>query len=310
MPQEITPASRNTVTFMKISPSHSRISGFLSLVALAASSLAAIGAEDMSKPVITTETRKGNDGKDVLYMFIDGVKVHELDVTKQPLPAVITPGEPAGFFAPPSDAIVLFDGSEEALKTHWTDTKGNPSQWKVVNGALESVKKAGYLQSKESFGSCQLHVEWAAPAKVEGDGQGRGNSGVFLMGVYEVQVLDSFENVTYADGQAGALYGRSKPLVNACRKPGEWQSYDIIFHRPIFDDQGKVTRRATFTVFHNGVLIQDHVVLSGGTGWMGPNAASDYKAHPDKMPIALQDHGNPVRFRNVWIRELADKPIP
>jgi hypothetical protein len=242
-------------------------------------------------------------------MFIDGVKVHELDVTKQPLPPVITPGEQAGFSAAPSDAIVLFDGSEASFKENWTDTKGNPSQWKVVDGALESVKKAGYLQSKESFGSCQLHVEWAAPAKVAGDGQGRGNSGVFLMGVYEVQVLDSFENVTYADGQAGALYGRSKPLVNASRKPGEWQSYDIIFHRPIFDEQGKVVRRATFTVFHNGVLIQDHVVLSGGTGWMGPHAASEYKAHPDKMPITLQDHGNPVRFRNIWIRELKDKPL-
>ena len=262
--------------------------------------------EDLSKPVITTETRKGEDGKDVLYMFIDGIKVHELDTSKQPLPPVVAPGEPAGFFAPPADATVLFDGSEKALTENWTDTKGGPSGWKVVDGALESVKKAGYIQTKQSFGSCQLHIEWAAPVKVEGDGQGRGNSGVFLMGTYEVQVLDSFENVTYADGQAGSLYGRSKPLVNVCRKPGEWQSYDIIFHRPLFDEAGKVTRRATFTVLHNGVLIQDHVVLSGGTGWMGPHAASEYKAHPDQLPFALQDHGNPVRFRNVWIRELKD----
>ena len=304
------PLLRITLTFMKTSPNHSRISGFLALGALVASSLAALGHEDMSKPVITTETRKGADGKDELYMFIDGVKVHELDITKQALPAVVTPGEPAGFFAAPSDAIVLFDGGGETLKTHWTDTKGNPSQWKVVDGALESVKKAGYIQTKQSFGSCQLHIEWAAPAKAEGTGQGRGNSGVFLMGAYEVQVLDSFENVTYADGQAGALYGRSKPLVNASRKPGEWQSYDIIFHRPVFDDQGKIARRATFTVFHNGVLIQDHVILSGGTGWMGPHAASEYKAHADKLPIALQDHGNPVRYRNIWVRELADKPLP
>jgi len=285
------------------------IPAFLTLAALAASSLVAIAQEDMSKPVITTEVRKGDDGKDVLYMFIDGVKVHEEDVTKQPLPPVVTPGEPAGFFAPPSDAIVLFDGSEESFKANWTDTKGNPSQWKIVDGALESVKKAGYIQTKEKFGSCQLHIEWAAPVNVAGNGQGRGNSGVFLMGNYEVQVLDSFENQTYADGQAGALYGRSKPLVNASRKPGEWQSYDIIFHRPLFDDQGKVIRRATFTVFHNGVLIQDHTILSGGTGWMGPHAASEYKAHPDKLPISLQDHGNPVRFRNVWIRELPDKPL-
>ena len=294
---------------MKTSPRISRIPGFLSFAALVASSLAALGNEDLSKPVITTETRKGEDGKDVLYMFIDGVKVHETDVTKQALPAVVTPGEPAAFFAPPSDAIVLFDGRGESLKTHWTDTQGNPSQWNVVDGALESVKKAGYIQTKQSFGSCQLHIEWAAPANVSGDGQGRGNSGVFLMSTYEIQVLNSYENTTYADGQAGALYGRSKPLKNACRKPGEWQSYDIIFHRPVFDDKGKVVRRATFTVLHNGVLIQDHTILSGGTDWMGPHAVSEYKKHPDKLPISLQDHGNPVRFRNIWIRELQDKPL-
>ena len=306
--QEPPPTSRKTLTIMKKRPI-CRISGVLTLVALVASSFAALGQEDQSKPVITTETRKGEDGKDVLYMFIDGVKVHETDTSKQPLPAVVTPGEPAAFVPPPSDAIVLFDGSGESVKKNWTDTQGNPSQWNVVDGALESVKKAGYIQTKESFGSCQLHIEWAAPANVSGDGQGRGNSGVFLMNTYEVQVLDSYENTTYADGQAGALYGRSKPLKNACRKPGEWQSYDIIFHRPLFDEQGKVIRRATFTVLHNGVLIQDHTVLSGGTGWMGPHAASEYKKHPDKLPISLQDHGNPVRFRNIWIRELQDKPL-
>jgi hypothetical protein len=294
---------------MKTSLMKSLFPAWLSLAALFASSPAAPGHEDLGKPVITTETRKGEDGKDVLYMFIDGVKVHELDVAKQPLPSAITPGEPSGFFAPPSDAIVLFDGSEKSFKENWTDTKGNPSQWKIVDGALESVKKAGYIQTKENFGSCQLHVEWAAPVNVSGEGQGRGNSGVFLMNQYEVQVLDSYNNQTYADGQAGALYGRGKPLANACRKPGEWQSYDIIFHRPLFDAQGKVVRRATFTVIHNGVLIQDHVTLSGGTGWMGPHAASEYKAHPDKLPLSLQDHGNPVRFRNVWIRELKDKPL-
>jgi hypothetical protein len=294
---------------MKTSPINGLISACLSLAALLASAPAAPGHEDMSKPVITTETRKGEDGKDMFYMFIDGVKVHETDVAKQPLPPVVTPGEPAGFFAPPSDAIVLFDGSEKSFQANWTDTKGNPSQWNVVDGALESVKKAGYIQTKENFGSCQLHVEWAAPAKVAGEGQGRGNSGVFLMGMYEVQVLDSFENQTYADGQAGALYGRAKPLANASRKPGEWQSYDIIFHRPVFDEQGNLARRATFTVLHNGVLVQDHTLLSGCTGWMGPHAATEYKAHPDKLPITLQDHGNPVRYRNVWVRELKDKPL-
>ena len=169
---------------------------------------------------------------------------------------------------------------------------------------MESVRSAGYIQSKEHFGSCQLHIEFATPSEAKSSGQGRGNSGVFLMGQYEVQVLDSFNNKTYPDGQCGALYGRAKPLVNSSRGPGTWQSYDIIFHRPLFDDAGKVTRRATFTVLHNGVLIQDHLVLSGGTGWRGPNAASEYKKHGDKGPIQMQDHGNPVRYRNVWVRSL------
>jgi hypothetical protein len=266
--------------------------------------LSARADEDLSKPVITVETKKDTKGKEEVYMFIDGVKVHETDVTKQPLPPVVTPGATAA--EAPSDAIVLFDGSEKSFKENWTDTKGKESQWKVVDGALESVKRAGYLQSVGKFGSCQLHIEWASPVNVQGEGQGRGNSGVFLMGTYEVQVLDSHENQTYADGQAGALYGRSKPLVNAARKPGEWQSYDIIFHRPLFDQEGKVTRRATFTVLHNGVLVQDHTVLSGGTGWRGPHAATEYEAHADKLPISLQDHGNPVRFRNIWVRELKD----
>jgi hypothetical protein len=278
----------------------------LAALALVASTLISRGHDDMNQPVITTETRKGDNGKDELYMFIDGIKVHELDTTKQPLPPVVTPGPANKLGAHPTDATVLFDGSEKSFKDNWTDTKGNPSAWRVVDGALESVKKAGYIQTKQSYGSCQLHLEWASPAKAEGEGQGRGNSGVFLMRAYEVQVLDSFENQTYADGQAGALYGRQKPLVNVCRKPGEWQTYDIIFHRPLFDASGKVTRRATFTVLHNGVLIQDHTVLSGGTGWMGSHAASEYEAHPDKQPFAIQDHGNPVRYRNIWIRELKD----
>jgi hypothetical protein len=262
----------------------------------------------MSLPVITKEMRKEN-GKDVPYMFIDGIKVHETDATKQPLPPVVTPGEGAAMTAAPADAIVLFDGTEASLTSNWGDRAGKPTKWKIVNGVLESVRGAGYIHSKKNFGSCQLHVEWTSPTKVEGEGQGRGNSGVFLMNTYEVQVLDSYQNVTYADGQAGALYGRSKPLVNACRKPGEWQSYDIIFQRPLFDGAGKVTRRATITVIHNGIVIQDHVVLSGGTGWDGPHSASEYSAHADKLPIALQDHGNPVRFRNIWIRELQDKPV-
>lgn len=271
----------------------------------------AIGAhahDDMSRPVITTETRMNDEGKPVAYMYIDGIKVHEIDAAKQPLPPVVTPGTCSTPDQPgqaPSDAIILFDGSAASLE-NWTDDKGGPTQWVLVDGALESVKKAGYAITKQTFGSCQLHLEWATPATVKGDGQGRGNSGVFLQGRYEVQVLDSYDNVTYADGQAGALYGRSKPLVNASRKPGEWQTYDIVFHRPQFNEQGRVVRRATFTVFHNGVLIQDHLVLSGGTGWNGPHAATNYSPHPDRLPISLQDHGNPVRYRNIWVRELDD----
>lgn len=269
-----------------------------------ASAPSAVAHEDMSKPVIKKEVKTDDKGRKTNYMYIDGIKVHETDTSKQPLPPVVTPGAAVG--APPSDAVVLFDGSEKAFKENWTDTNGGPSKWKVVDGALESVRGGGYIRSKEEFGSCQLHIEWASPSVAKGSGQGRGNSGVFLMGKYEVQVLDSFENQTYADGQAGALYGRSKPLVNASRGPGEWQTYDIIFHRPRFDKDGKVIKRATFTVLHNGVLIQDHTVLSGGTGWDGPHSASDYKAHGDKGPISMQDHGNPVRFRNIWIRPLKD----
>jgi hypothetical protein len=171
---------------------------------------------------------------------------------------------------------------------------------------LESVRRAGYIQSKQQFGSCQLHIEFATPGEPQGTGQGRGNSGVFLMGQYEIQVLDSFDNVTYPDGQCGALYGRKKPLVNASRGPGEWQTYDITFHRPIFDEDGKVTRKAKFHVIHNGVVIHDNVELSGGTGWAGPHCATEYVKHADKGSLQMQDHGNPVRFRNIWIKEIED----
>jgi hypothetical protein len=228
--------------------------------------------------------------------------IHDMN---RPAPAVIepgtesTPGEPG---KAPSDAIVLFDGTN---LSQWTDPNGNPTKWVMGDGYMECVKGSGYILSKRQFGSCQLHVEFRTPEIVKGSGQGRGNSGVFLMGEYEVQVLDSYNNHTYPDGQCAALYGRAVPLVNASAKPGEWQSYDIIFHRPIFKGK-KVVRKPTFTVLHNGVLVHDHVVLQGGTGWEGPHAISDFKPHGDKGPISLQDHGNPVRYRNIWIRELAD----
>ncbi len=256
-------------------------------------------------PEIVKEVREEN-GKKVEYMFIDGIKVHETDPEKQPQPPVVEqkPYDAEAAKAP-EVATVLFDGSEGAID-NWSATNGEPTKWKLVDGALESVKGAGYIQTKAEFGSCRLHIEFATPSMVQGSGQGRGNSGVFLMGQYEVQVLDSYENTTYPDGQCGALYGRAKPLVNASRKPGEWQTYDITFHRPIFAEDGTVTRRAKFHVVHNGHVIHDNVELTGGTGWRGPHSISEYQKHADTGPLKIQDHGNPVRFRNIWIQPLED----
>ena len=165
---------------------------------------------------------------------------------------------------------------------------------------MESVKGAGYIQSKRKFGSCQLHVEFATPSTVKGSGQGRGNSGVFLMGLYEIQVLDCYDNPTYADGTAGAIYGEYPPLINACRKPGEWQTYDIVWKGPRFDGD-TLTRPASVTVFLNGVLLQLDQPLIGPTGHRDVYA---YKPHPETGPLALQDHGDLVRFRNIWYRPL------
>lgn len=259
---------------------------------------------DADDPEIKTwfEMHKNDKGKEVKvwFMTLDGIMVHETDPAKQPQPPIVTPG-PAVDSPPPADAIVLFDGTDLSNWTSSNPTK--PTKWRVKDGAMMPTPRSGMIRSKQEFGSCQLHVEFATPENVKGDGQGRGNSGVFLMGQYEVQVLDSYGNTTYPDGQCGALYGRRIPLVNASRKPGEWQSFDIEFHRPIFEGE-EVVKRATFTVHHNGVLIHDNAVLSGGTGWHGGHSVTDYVPHADKGPLMLQDHGNPVRFRNVWIREL------
>jgi hypothetical protein len=213
-------------------------------------------------------------------------------------PPIVKPG--ATNSDPPSDAIVLFDGKD---LSGWVSQKdgASPAPWDVKDGYMQVKPGAGDIVSKYEFGSGQLHVEWATPDVVKGEGQGRGNSGVFLMGRYEVQVLDSYDNKTYFHGQAGAIYNQHAPLVNACRTPGQWQAYDIIFHAPTFDEQGKVTKRARITVLHNGVLIQDNVEIYGHT-WHDKPAL--YIAHGPKGPLALQDHGDLVRYRNIWVRPL------
>jgi hypothetical protein len=229
-----------------------------------------------------------------------GWKAHDWDRAR---PTIVTPGESNLPLAPPSDAVVLFDGTS---LDEWRAADGGAAKWVIKDKVMESVPGSGYIFTAKAFGDVQLHVEWAAPAKVEGKSQGRGNSGVFLQGLIEVQVLDSFDNITYADGQAGAVYGQYPPLVNVCRKPGEWQSYDIVYRKPSFQDDGKLAQPARITVFHNGVLIQDGVRPLGPTSWL---QHKQYSKEADKLPLSFQDHGNPVRYRNVWVRELPPETI-
>lgn len=223
---------------------------------------------------------------------------------QRPRPVVITPAKQTLPVLPPSDATVLFDGSD---LSQWRDTEGGPAKWAVRDGVMESVPGSGYIVSAEAFGDVQLHVEWAAPVPAKGRGQGRGNSGIFLMGLYEVQVLDSYENDTYPDGQAAAIYGQYPPLVNACLPPGEWQSYDIVFRRPHFQSDGTVSAPARITVIQNGVLVQDNVSVFGPTAWLQHRP---YTEHAEALPISLQDHGNPVRYRNIWLRKLPPREEP
>jgi hypothetical protein len=227
-------------------------------------------------------------------------KIHSLE---RPKPMVVHPGG-AAVVPPPADAVVLFDGrSTDAWRSTRDTTAAAP--WRIVDGALEVVPGTGGIRTAQGFGDAQLHVEWMTPAPPRETGQNRGNSGIFLMGQYEVQVLDSWENDTYADGQAGSIYGQFPPLVNASLPPGTWQSYDIIFRRPRFDAAGKVTQPARLTVLHNGVAVQLNVALLGPTSHQ---VRDPYEAHPERLPLSLQDHGHPVRFRNIWIRPLTDRP--
>ena len=223
----------------------------------------------------------------------------------RPHPPVVTPGATPG--AAPSDAIVLFDGKD---LSRWVQRGRGGEQfdpkWPVRDGYFETGAGTGSLTTRDSFGDVQLHVEWSAPTPPTGNSQGRGNSGIMIMGMYEVQVLDSFENVTYADGQAGALYGQWPPLVNAARKPGEWQTYDIVFEAPRFEGD-KLVKPAFATVFWNGVLLHNRKELMGPTVH---RTLPKYAPHPAELPLTLQDHSNPVRYRNVWVRRLAGYDQP
>ncbi len=236
----------------------------------------------------------------------------------EPVPEKVTPASYANLA--PSDAIILFDGSDLSswrksatgyggkmeevkaiLEKQGTIKEFEAPGWEIVDGAMVVKPGTGAIETKQAFGDVQLHIEWLAPVDPGKEGQGYSNSGVFLMGLYEIQVLNSYDTKTYPNGQAGAMYKQSIPMVNASRPPGEWQSYDIVFMAPEFDENGKVVKPASITAFHNGVLIQNHFELEGPCIYIGKPY---YVAHPDKLPLILQDHGNKVRFRNIWVREL------
>jgi len=252
-----------------------------------------------------------------LYSVAQDYKPEDTEVW-EPKPKVVTPGELPG--APPSDAVVLFDGSDtdewqkpqfngESLSARgvasglssYIEKDSEAIEWKVKKGELEVKPRTGAIESKRKFGSCQLHIEWLSPVDQGKTGQGYSNSGIFFMSLYELQVLNSYKNETYSNGQAGSIYKQHPPLVNASKPPGEWQIYDIIFTAPTFDEIGNLVSPASVTAFHNGVLIQNNVTLKGPTVYIGP---AHYSPHPEKLPLRLQDHGDKVRYRNIWIREL------
>ena len=226
--------------------------------------------------------------------------VHDGD---RPQPRVVTSPKFSEMAAAPSDAMVLFDGTD---LSKWKHADGSAGKWKIVDGYMEVVPKSGILRTRDEFGDFQLHIEWATPVKVEGSGQGRGNNGVNIFGRYEIQVLDSFNNPTYPDGQAAAIYGQTPPLVNSSRGPGEWQTYDILFEAPRWEGDNQV-KKAYVTVLHNGVVVHHRREILGTTGH---RIAPKYGKPQEKGPIELYEHGNPVRFRNIWIRPLGeyDKP--
>jgi hypothetical protein len=272
----------------------------LRTVLLLATSAAAVACTLEARAL--QEAKRKIGFKDTPMLPGDKWHVHDGD---RPIPTVVTPGsfstqdEPG---KPPSDAVVLFDGKDLAK---WHVGRDQPAGWKIEDGAMIGTPGnqpgGGTITSNDEFGDCQLHVEWSAPNPPKGQDQGRGNSGVLIMGRYEIQILDSYDNLTYADGQAAAIYGQYPPLVNASRKPGEWQTYDILFSAPRFTTDGKVESPAYVTVLHNGVVVHNHTAILGP---MVYRALAKYTPHGPKGPLSLQDHGNPVRFRNIWVREL------
>jgi hypothetical protein len=262
---------------------------------------AALAATQTAAPQLPARTAADDGFTDTPVLPGLPWRVHD---PKRPHPPVVTPGATPG--APPSDAIVLFNGRD---LSQWAqrDRNGSPTEptWNVRDGYFETGK--GGLHTRASFADVQLHLEWATPATIAGNSQGRGNSGVFLMGLYEIQVLDSYNNPTYADGQAGAMYGQWPPLANVARRPGEWQSYDIVFEAPQFEN-GKLVKPAYQTVFWNGVIVHNRKAAMGATVYR--SAAQYGQPHAPALPLMLQDHDNPVRYRNIWIRRLGayDQP--
>lgn len=227
------------------------------------------------------------------------VEEWEIHSENRPRPSRVDPGPARGLpVPPPSDAVVLFGGKDLSA---WQGADGGPAPWAVKDGYFVVTPDSGAIETRQSFGDVQLHLEWAVPEQSTGEGQHWANNGVFLMGTYEVQILESYQNETYPDGQAAAIYGQYPPLVNASRPPGQWQTYDIIFHRPRFSDEDTLLKPATMTVFHNGVLVQDQEELTGPTSH---GERPPYQRQASKLPLKLQDHGQRVRFRNIWVREL------
>lgn len=264
------------------------------LVALVSISAVFAMSDDQDKPAYGY--------RDTPYLPGNKWRVHDAD---RPLPKVVDPGMPEkdGPPAPaPKDAVVLFDGKD---LSRWQGDGGKAAPWKVEDGAIVIAPGTGSLISKENFGDCQIHLEYMAPTPPQGKDQGRGNSGLLIMTKYEIQILDTYDNPTYADGHAGAVYGQTPPLVNACRPPGRWQTMDVIWKAPRFKADGTVESPPVVTVFHNGVLVQDHTEVLGPVRWRDLARFEKGDAHGDG-PILLQDHGNPVKFRNIWVRKLGE----